>query len=199
MGLFSKFSSASKPVYLVCGLGNPEAKYDNTRHNAGFMAVDYIAQKRGLKINKLKGYSLCGECEIDDAKVIFIKPQTYMNNSGKAVQYFTSFYKIPVENVVVISDDVNLNEGVLRIRANGSEGGHNGLKSISEFLNSKDYPRMRIGVGIKPDEYDLVDWVLGKLTPDDIDKIQAAANKVNNALDYIVKGDVVTAMSKFNG
>ncbi len=197
--LFSRKPKANKETYIVCGLGNPGGQYESTRHNAGFIAITHVAKKCGVKINKLKNSALYGEGDIDGKRVIFIMPQTYMNNSGVAVSAFARFYKVPPENIVVISDDVTLDVGVLRIRKSGTEGGHNGLKSIASHLGAKTYPRMRIGVGKKPEQYDLVDWVLGKFTSQDIEKITLAADKIERALPLILDGQCDLAMSKYNG
>lgn len=197
----SKFAKKKndRETYIVCGLGNPGAQYEQTRHNAGFAVLFYIAKQRGFQITKLKNNALYAECDIDGKRVLFILPQTYMNNSGTAVSAFARFYKVDPSHVIVISDDVTLDPGVLRIRKSGTEGGHNGLKSITQHLGSNAYPRMRVGVGKKPDQYDMVDWVLGKVTKEDIEKIAVAADKINRALPLMLEGNIDLAMSKYNG
>ncbi len=196
---FSRNSKQNKETYIFCGLGNPGKQYEQTRHNAGFIALLHIAEERGIKVTRLKSNALYGEADIDGKRVIFMMPQTFMNNSGTAVSAFARFYKVPAEHIIIVSDDVTLDPGVLRIRKSGTEGGHNGLKSITAHLSTNAYPRMRIGVGKKPEQYDLVDWVLGKFTSADVDKIKAAADKINAALPYMLEGNVDLAMSKYNG
>ncbi len=196
MGLFSR----SKETYLVTGLGNYGAKYENTRHNAGFIAVDSMATKYGVKVNKVKHYSLMGEFEYDGKRILLQKPQTYMNNSGQAVADCARFYKIDPSHIIIISDDCNLDVGVLRIRTKGSAGGHNGLKSIIAHLGTQDFLRMRIGVGKKPSETeDLADFVLGSFTQADIQALEKTADRVASAIELVVSGDTVLAMSRYNG
>lgn len=192
--------SSPKPVsFIVAGLGNPGDKYLKTRHNAGFMALDVLCEKHNFKINKLKFKSLCGEADIGGARVLFIKPQTFMNNSGEAVREAASFYKIPPENVIVIFDDISLDPGKIRIRKKGSDGGHNGIKSIIYHLNSDKFPRIKIGVGAKPHpEYDLADWVLGEIPTDLRETFLSALNSSAEALELVLKGDADAAMAKFN-
>ena len=155
------------PEFLVVGLGNPEPKYDTTRHNAGFMAIDRIAQKTGCKVDQLKFKSLCGMCEIEGKKVMLIKPTTYMNSSGEAVREAAAFYKIPPEKTVIIFDDISLDVGKMRIRRKGSDGGHNGLKNISELLGTEEYARMRFGVGGDFPKGHQVEYVLGEWTDEE--------------------------------
>ncbi len=196
MGLFSR----SKETYLITGLGNYGAKYQNTRHNAGFIAIDNIALKYGVKVNKVKHYALMGEFEYDGKRILLQKPQTYMNNSGQAVADCARFYKIDPSHIIVISDDCNLDTGVLRIRTKGSAGGHNGLKSIIAHLGTQEFMRMRIGVGKKPvDEADLADWVLGTFTQADMEVLEKTADRVASAIELVVSGDTVSAMSRYNG
>lgn len=196
MGFFSR----SKETYLVTGLGNYGAKYQNTRHNAGFIAIDSMATKYGVKVNKVKHYSLMGEFEYDGKRILLQKPQTYMNNSGQAVADCARFYKIDPSRIIIISDDCNLDVGVLRIRTKGSAGGHNGLKSIIAHLGTQDFLRMRIGVGKKPPETeDLADFVLGTFTQADIQTLEKTAERVASAVELVVSGDPVLAMSRYNG
>ena len=195
-----KSDSSPKPVsFIVAGLGNPGDKYLKTRHNAGFMALDVLCEKHNFKINKLKFKSLCGEADIGGARVLFIKPQTFVNNSGEAVREAASFYKIPPENVIVIFDDISLDPGKIRIRKKGSDGGHNGTKSIIYHLNSDKLPRIKIGVGAKPHpEYDLADWVLGEIPTDLRETFLSALNSSAEALELVLKGAADAAMAKFN-
>ena len=185
--------------FIIAGLGNPGAKYEMTRHNAGFLAIDLLAVKEGLKINKLKFHSLIGDVKIGDSKCLVMKPQTFMNNSGEAIGEAAKFYKIPPENVIVISDDISLDVGKIRIRRKGSAGGHNGLKSIIAHLGSEDFTRVKVGVGKKPTaDYDLVDWVLGRFPKEQEGNLKNALENAVSAIPYIVKGDTDQAMNLYN-
>ena len=195
-----KTDNSPKPVsFIVAGLGNPGDKYLRTRHNAGFMALDVICEKYNFNINKLKFKALCGEADIGGARVLFLKPQTFMNNSGESIREAASFYKIPPENVIVIFDDISLDPGKIRIRKKGSDGGHNGLKSIIYHLNSDKFPRIKIGVGAKPHpDYDLADWVLGEIPAYLRETFTGSLISASEALEYLVKGEADAAMAKFN-
>ena len=185
--------------FLVVGLGNPEPKYDTTRHNAGFMAIDRIAQKTGCKVDQLKFKSLYGMCEIEGKKVMLMKPSTYMNNSGEAVQEASQFYKIGPEHIIVIFDDISLDVGKMRIRRKGSDGGHNGIKSIIYLTGSDQYPRIKIGVGKKPHpDYDLAAWVLGHFSDEDMKNLSPVLDNSFEAVKEIVKGNIDRAMNLFN-
>lgn len=187
-------------MYLVVGLGNPGKQYDMTRHNIGFHTIDYIADELRVKVNKLKYKALYGECNIGGEKVILIKPQTYMNLSGESVIDFVNFFKVPAENVIVISDDISLPTGKLRIRAKGSAGGHNGLKSIIYHLQKDTFPRVKMGVGApEHSDYDLADYVLGRFTKEQIPIMEDAIKKAKLSVEEIIKTDVQTAMNKYNG
>lgn len=185
--------------YLIVGLGNPGAKYEMTRHNAGFLAVDLLAIKENLNIKKLKYHALVGDAVINGKKCLVMKPQTFMNNSGEAVGEAARFYKIPPEKVVVISDDISLDVGKIRIKRKGSAGGHNGLKSIIAHLGSENFVRIKVGVGKKPSaDYDLVDWVLGRF-PKELEKeLKSALENTVDALPYIVNDEIDKAMNLFN-
>ena len=185
--------------YMIVGLGNPGRQYETTRHNAGFICIDRLADKHGIKINKLKFKSLMGDGRINGRRCLLLKPQTFMNLSGEAVRDAAEFYKIPAENIIVICDDISLDPGKMRIRRKGSAGGQNGMKNIIFHLNSDNFPRIKVGVGAKPNpEYDLADWVLSRFTKDDAEKIKAAAEKAATALEFMVEGDIDSAMSKVN-
>jgi len=188
------------PEYLIVGLGNPGEKYISTRHNAGFMFIDYLASKCGVSVNRSKFKSLCGDTVIDGKRVLLMKPQTFMNASGEAVIEAANFYKIPAEKVIVISDDITLEVARLRVRRKGSHGGHNGLKNIILHLGTDGFPRIKIGVGMKPHpDYDVIDWVLGNLSSDDI---KNTASKYGYAYDGLVKmleGNFDEAMQICNG
>ena len=185
--------------FIIAGLGNPGAKYEMTRHNAGFLAIDLLAVKEDLKINKLKFHSLIGDIKIGDSKCLVMKPQTFMNSSGEAVGEAAKFYKIPPENVIVISDDISLDVGKIRIRRKGSAGGHNGLKSIIAHLGSEDFTRIKVGVGKKPSaDYDLVDWVLGRFPKELESDLKTALENAVSAIPYIVKDETDQAMNLYN-
>lgn len=198
--LFSNKTSVSGPVeWIIAGLGNPGKKYENTRHNVGFDALDGIAKELNVRIERVKFRALCGDALIDNRRVLLLKPTTLMNLSGQAIQEAAAFYKIPPERILVFCDDINLAPGKLRIRSKGSAGGHNGLKDIIARLGSENFPRVRIGVGQKPHpDYDLADWVLGKFAPADrilLDRQLANALAISR---YIVAGDTAGAMNQFN-
>ena len=194
-------SKSSQPIsFIAVGLGNPGDKYTTTRHNAGFMAIDAVAQKFGARIDRARFKALCGECEIAGSRVLLMKPQTFMNLSGEAVGEALRFYKIEPKNVIVLSDDISLDCGKLRVRRKGSAGGHNGLKSINEHLGTEEYPRIKIGVGQKPHpDYDLADWVLGNLVSDDLAKLRSTFDNIFEGLEKLVAGDVEGAMRICNG
>lgn len=185
--------------YLIVGLGNPGDRYVYTRHNAGFLALDYLCQKIGVKCDRAKYKALTCEATIAGERVIIMKPQTFMNASGEAVREAMSFYKLTPDRVVVISDDTTLNVGKMRIRKKGSAGGHNGLKSIIECIGSDEFPRIKIGVGQKPSpDYDLADWVLGSIPKQDRETLFSVLEKCPEALELILKGEFELAMQKFN-
>lgn len=185
--------------YLIVGLGNPGAKYEMTRHNAGFLAVDLLAVKENLNIKKLKYHALVGDAVINGKKCLVMKPQTFMNNSGEAIGEAARFYKIPPERVIVISDDFSFDVGQIRIKRKGSAGGHNGLKSIIAHLGSENFPRIKVGVGKKPNaDYDIIDWVLGRF-PKELEKdLKSALENAVDALPYIVNEEIDKAMNLFN-
>ena len=185
--------------YLIVGLGNPGSKYEMTRHNAGFLTVDLLAMSENFKINKLKFKALIGECYLGGKRVLVMKPQTFMNNSGEAVAECASFYKIPPENIVIIYDDISLDVGKLRMRRKGSDGGHNGIKSIIYHLNSDVFPRVKVGVGKKPHpDYDLAAWVLSNFTKAEQKDLKTAVENAAQATKMIVQGDMDNAMNKYN-
>ena len=185
---------------IIVGLGNPGKKYEGTRHNAGFAALDHVAEKWGVRVTKAKFDALTGTGTAAGVKVLLMKPQTFMNLSGEAVRDAASFYKIPPEHVIVLSDDVSLDVGTLRVRAKGSAGGQNGLKNIIYHLNSEDFPRVKIGVGKKPrPDYDLAAWVLGKFPAEDQKAIDKACEDAVNAAACIIAEDCAAAAQKFNG
>jgi len=185
--------------WLIVGLGNPEPKYDGTRHNAGFMALDHLADKWGVSVTKAKFQGLYGVAQKDGRKVYLLKPLTYMNLSGNSVGALAAFFKIPAQQVIVLCDDVEQMPGKLRIRPQGSAGGHNGLKSIIASLGSQEFNRVRIGVGKKPHpEYDLADWVLGKFSAEDKKALESRWDDVEKACTLIMQGKLNEAQNKFN-
>ena len=185
--------------YLVVGLGNPDKRYRNTRHNTGFIAVDYMAKQLGVEIGKKKFDSLTAETVIAGEKVLLMKPQTYMNLSGGAVEKAASFYKIPPENVIIIFDDISLPVGKLRIRRKGTHGGHNGIRSIIDYLQSENFPRIKAGIGERPNpNYDLADWVLSTFKEDELKGIEEVASHCLDIVKFIIEGKIEQAMSKYN-
>ncbi len=195
--MFLKKSSGAE--WLIVGLGNPGDKYENTRHNVGFRALDELANQAKIPVQKLKHKALTNTCTVGGTRVLLMKPVTFMNLSGEAVGEAARFYKIPPERVLVISDDTSLPVGKLRIRKNGSAGGHNGLKSIIQHLGTDQFPRVKIGVGEKPHpDYDLADWVLGKFQGEDKKLIDEMVQKAAKAAEYYIQEGPDKAMSKYN-
>ena len=194
------FRKAVSPVeWLIVGLGNPGKKYEGTRHNTGFAALDYVAGKWGVQVRQSKFDGLCGSSMVGGAKVLLLKPQTFMNLSGGSVQKAAAFYKVPIQRVLVLFDDVSLEPGTLRIRMQGSAGGHNGLKDIISRMG-EDFPRVKIGVGEKPrPEYELADWVLSRFTQAEKQAVQARFNDVAHAAALLVEGKTDEAMNRYNG
>ena len=186
--------------WLVVGLGNPGEKYENTRHNVGFLTVDELAERARVPVQKLKHRALTNTLEVGSVKVLLMKPVTYMNLSGEAVGEAARFYKLPPERVLVISDDVSLPVGKLRIRKGGSAGGHNGLKSIIQHLGTDQFPRIKVGVGQKPHPAcDMADWVLGKFQGEDKKAVEAAVKRAADAVECLIKRGPEEAMNRYNG
>ncbi len=184
--------------YIVAGLGNPDRKYENTRHNAGFIVLDTLADRIGVKIDRIKYKSLCAKCTVGGRNVLLMKPCTYMNNSGIAVTEAMNFYKLPPEKVIVIFDDISLDVGKIRIRRKGSDGGHNGIKNIIYLSGSDMFPRIKLGIGKKPEKWDLADWVLSAFTVDEMKVLQETAGRACDALEYMVNEKIDKAMNMFN-
>ena len=186
-------------IWLIAGLGNPEPKYDGTRHNAGFAALDYLAGKWGISVSKTKFQGLWGQGEVDGHKVVLLKPLTYMNLSGDSIGPLAGFFKIPADHVIVLCDDITQNPGKLRIRPSGSAGGHNGLKSIIQHLGTDQFPRVRLGVGEPPHpDYDTADWVLGVPKGKDAELLADAAKRAAEAAECYVTEGPERAMSRYN-
>ncbi|MBE6907594.1 MAG: aminoacyl-tRNA hydrolase [Ruminococcaceae bacterium] len=201
--LFHSKSAASAPTgpveFIIAGLGNPGREYENTRHNAGFLAVDTLAEKLGVKIDRLKFKSLCADAMIGPHRVLLMKPSTFMNNSGEAVREAMQFHKVPAERVLVLFDDVSLDVGRVRIRRQGSDGGHNGIKSIIYLTGKDTFPRIKLGVGKKPHpDYDLAAWVLGKFRKEDTETLDRMFEAASDAAIMIVEGKTDQAMNRYN-
>lgn len=190
---------ASGFEYLIVGLGNPGMQYEKTRHNAGFLAADFLAKELGCTIARNKFDSLCGDAEISGHRVIIAKPQTYMNLSGKAVVAISNFYKIPRDKIIVMFDDISLDVGKIRIRRKGSAGGHNGIKDIIELMGTEDIMRIKIGVGGKahPDS-DLKDHVLGKIPAEQTADFEVALKNAARAAQEIISRGIESAMNKYS-
>ena len=192
----------SKPAcdWLIVGLGNPGDNYSRTRHNAGFRAVDILGEKLGVKIDRAKYRGLYGQGTYKGQKLILLKPQTFMNLSGLSVMDAARFYKLPPERIIVLFDDISLDVGRLRIRGDGSAGGHNGIKSIIGSINSQSFPRVKIGVGAKPHpDYELADWVLSAFRPEEEKTLCPALERAADATLALIEHGVYEAANRFNG
>jgi PTH1 family peptidyl-tRNA hydrolase len=185
-------------MYIIVGLGNPGDKYKYTKHNVGFMVVDYFASVHKININKIKHKAVLGECLIGQEKVILAKPQTYMNLSGESVQELMHWYKEDISKLIVIYDDVDLPVGRIRIRQEGSSGTHKGMKSIIYILDTDQFPRIRIGIGKQPDYMDLADYVLSKFSDEEIPLMAEAVKDSALAVEEIIKNGINSAMNKYN-
>ena len=187
-------------MLIIAGLGNPGKEYENTRHNAGFMVMDALAEKIGADISEKKHKALCGKGVIGGEKVILMKPQTYMNSSGESIRAAADYYKVDPEDILIVYDDISLAPGQLRIRAKGSAGGHNGIKSIIAHLGTQEFPRVKVGVGDKPHpDYDLADWVLSNIPKEDQEAFQTALHHAAEAALCIVESGTEKAASAYNG
>ena len=207
--IFELFEKIKKPeptqaagnpvVQMLVGLGNPGEKYAFTRHNTGFLAMDYIAQKLNAKIERIKFKSLCGEASIDGRRTLLLKTQTYMNLSGEAVREAAEFYRIPPEKILVLCDDINFDVGEMRIKRSGSSGGQNGMKNIILQLNTDQIPRIKVGIGHKPSpEYDLKDFVLSKYSPTEQKVLFSTFEKIYDAVKLTFSGEIDKAMNLYN-
>jgi PTH1 family peptidyl-tRNA hydrolase len=186
--------------FIICGLGNPGSKYENTRHNCGFMAVDDLAKKHGVAVKRLKFKSLTGEVTLGGVKCLLMKPSTYMNKSGEAVAEAMRFYKLPPNRVLALCDDINLDVGVIRIREKGSDGGQKGIRSIILESGSDEFPRIKIGVGAKPHpDYKLEDWVLSMFLKSEASSLEFALANAIEAAEMVAVGELIAAANKFNG
>ena len=185
-------------MYIIAGLGNPGGKYENTRHNVGFHVIDTLADRMGIRVDEKKHFALCGKGILAGERVVLLKPQTYMNNSGQSLRAAADFYKVEPEQIIVISDDIDLEQGQLRIRLKGSAGGHNGLKSIIQHLGAQDFPRVRVGIGGKPEGWDLADYVLGQLKGNDAEAMQTAYHTAADAVEAMISEGGDIAMNRYN-
>ncbi len=193
------FFKKSNYDWLIVGLGNPGAKYENTRHNVGFMTADLLMKEYSGEFNKSKMQGVFGECKIGNNRIIVVKPQTFMNNSGVCVSQIVKFYKIPLDRIIVIFDDISLDVGKLRMRKKGSHGGHNGMKNIISLLGNDNIARIKIGVGAKPHpDYDLADWVLSKFPKSDITNLETALNTACKAITEIITHGIDSAQNLYN-
>ena len=200
ISLFGTNKKSSSLDWIVVFLGNPGDKYENTRHNVGFMTADALGEKLNKPIQRLKFKALTNVVEYGGCRVLLMKPTTYMNLSGEAVREACMFYKLPPERVLVVSDDVSLPVGKIRLRRNGTAGGHNGLRSIIGQLHSDQFPRLKIGVGAKPHpDYDMADWVLGHFSKEDQKTVQQMVERACDAAECVLSQGVQAAMNRFNG
>lgn len=185
-------------MHIIVGLGNPSREYEGTRHNIGFDAITRLSDDYRIPLNMKKHKAICGTGYMEGQKVILAQPQTYMNLSGESVRQLVDFYKVPASNVIIIYDDISLDVGQLRVRPKGSAGGHNGIKSIISHLGTQEFPRIRVGVGNKPDGWDLADYVLGRFSRDEEPVVRLALGRVSHACtDLLVYGMEYT-MNQYN-
>lgn len=185
-------------MYFIVGLGNPGLQYENTRHNVGFLTIDYLAEKHNINVKKLKHKALYGQGEISDQKVMLIKPQTYMNNSGESVRDFKNFYKFDDDKLIVILDDIDIDFGKIRIKKKGSAGTHNGMKSIIYQTQTDKFPRIKISVGQKPEYMDLANFVLSGFNGKDVDIVRKEIIMAADAIEMILETNIDKAMNKYN-
>ena len=198
---FSKKSKPAGPVdFIVAGLGNPGKQYEATRHNAGFMGLEALAEKLGVQVTRIRFKSYCTEADIGEKRVLLMMPQTFMNLSGEAVCEAMRFYKLPPEKTLIMADDISLPVGTIRLRRKGSDGGQKGMRSIITLSGSDQFPRIKLGVGAKPHpDYDLAAWVLSRFTKEEAPKIVEAAHRAADAAEWIVQDRMEEAMNKYSG
>ena len=197
---FKKQRSAGPVDFIVAGLGNPGKQYEGTRHNAGFMALEALAERQGVPVTRVRFKSYCGEAVIGEKRALLLMPQTFMNLSGEAVCEAMRFYKLPPERVLVMMDDISLPVGVIRLRRKGSDGGQKGMRSIITLSGSDQFPRIKLGVGAKPHpDYDLAAWVLSRFTKEEAPGMVQAAHHAAEAAELIVQGRMEEAMNRYSG
>ena len=185
-------------MYLIVGLGNPEEEYSKTRHNMGFNVINKIAKQCNIEVNKKKFDALCGDGIIENEKVVMLKPQTYMNLSGKSIIQAVNFYKIPMQNIIVIYDDIDIEPGLIRIRKKGSSGSHNGMKSVVAELQSEEFARIRVGIGKPQYPNDMINYVIGAVPEEELEKLNEGCEKAKDACLQIIKNGLDKAMNEFN-
>ncbi len=185
-------------MYLIVGLGNPEPEYSRTRHNMGFDVINEIAKRQEIELSRTKFNGIYGSGIVEEEKVILLKPQTFMNLSGQCIKTFMDFYKIPIENVLVIYDDMDVEIGSIKLRKKGGPGTHNGAKSVVHELVSEDFPRIRVGIGKPVDEYDAIDYVIGQVEEETYEKLKVGIDKAADAVEEFLKNGIDNAMNKFN-
>lgn len=185
-------------MFLVIGLGNPGKEYAETRHNVGFKTIDLLAKNNNITMNKIKFKSVYGEGVIAGRKVVLVKPQTYMNNSGIAVKELYDFYKLPIEDMIVLVDDIDIDFAQIRIRKKGSAGTHNGLRSIIQHIGDENFPRLKIGIGQKKEKQDLAAFVMGKFSKDEREEIAIAVEEAASAIECLLEEGIDMAMNKYN-
>ena len=186
-------------MYVVVGLGNPGKQYDKTRHNVGFDVIDILAEEYGISVSKIKHKALIGEGRVGSEKVLLVKPQTYMNLSGETLIDIYNYYKVDMENIIVIYDDIDLDVGKIRIRKKGSGGTHNGMRSITKCLGSTDFPRVRVGVSKPRPGQDLADFVLSRFRKEEADDVELGLEKAAKSVDVMIRDNIDLAMNKYNG
>lgn len=185
-------------MYLIVGLGNPEEDYSNTRHNMGFNTINKLGKQYNIDINKKKFKSLYGTGIIENEKVILLKPQTYMNLSGVAIREVMDFYKISAENLIVIHDDIDIEPGIIKIRKKGGAGTHNGMKSVVNEIKTQDFIRVRVGIGTPENKSDLINYVIGAMSKEDVEELDSSTTVAKDAIVEIIKSGVDIAMNKYN-
>lgn len=185
-------------MYLIVGLGNPETDYSKTRHNMGFEVINKISSKYNISVNKLKFNALYGTGIIEEEKVVLVKPQTFMNLSGESIIEFVKFYKIDINKLIVIYDDIDTKPGIIRIRKMGGPGTHNGMKSVVNILKTDKFPRVRVGIGMPERKTDLINYVIGHINEEEYNNLLIGVNKAENAITEILKNDIDIAMNKYN-
>ena len=185
-------------MYLIVGLGNPEPEYSNTRHNMGFNVVNKIAQEYQISLDKSKFNGLYGKGIIENEKIVIIKPQTYMNLSGESIVQFANFYKVEMDTIIVVYDDIDTEPGKIRVRRSGSAGTHNGMKSIVSCLNTEDFPRVRVGIGMSQHKHDLMNYVIGHINKEEKEELSKGIDLAKYAIVEILRNGIDTAMNKFN-
>lgn len=186
-------------MYIIAGLGNPTKEYDKTRHNIGFCVIDELAERNRIAVNGKKHKAFYGKGSMKGEKVVLLKPRTFMNLSGESILEAANFYKVPNENIIIIYDDINLDVGQIRIRAKGSAGGHNGIKSIISHLGTMEFPRVKVGVGDKPKGMDLADYVLGRFDKEDASAVLEGVRHAALAVEMLLESGMEQAMNQFNG